>query len=81
MNFHDGICPVEKRLMRKRRYIWLSLSKKKVEIIFREIDQMRRMKWNGKITDLLFFSFTAAACILAVEMQLKRRERLLLGTV
>ncbi len=45
--FSQWHLPVEKQLMRKRKYIWLSLSKKKVEIIFRVIDQMgkNKMEW------------------------------------
>jgi len=45
------------QLKRRGRDYCLSLSKKKEEIIFRVIDLMGRIKWNGKIADLFFFSF------------------------
>jgi hypothetical protein len=63
MHFCDGIFAVEMQLKRRGRYYCLSLSKKKEEIIFTVIDLMGRIKWNIKVADLLFFVFTATACI------------------
>jgi len=44
---------------------------------------MGRIKWNGKIADLLFFIITATACISVMAFwqwkhSLEERERLLL---
>jgi hypothetical protein len=51
------------QLTMKGRDYCLPLMKKKVKIIFIVIDLMGRIKWNGKVQDLLFFVFTATACI------------------